>query len=43
VPSQDAIARAASVELRAHSNADPARQGKITSIVGAEIIRRTGE
>lgn len=42
-PSPDAIARAVRVELRTHSNADPAQQEKITSIVVTEIIKNASE
>ena len=42
-PSPDAVARAVRVELRAHSDTDPADQEKITAIVVPEIIRRADE
>ncbi|HXP20719.1 MAG TPA: hypothetical protein VN840_13840 [Streptosporangiaceae bacterium] len=44
-PSPDTVARAVRVELRTrnHTDADPAEQDKITSIVVTEIIRHAGE
>lgn len=42
-PSPDAVARAVRVELRTRTDADPAQQEQITSIVVTEIIKNAGE